>query len=101
MGLFKKIKNIFKKDKYSTIPNEPLQEGHELILEEQLLEENQTVEVDFDKELVKEYEENYIMEEEGIGAEDEEPYDKQTHFNKDKFEDMINPEEVTILDEES
>lgn len=59
----------------------------------------QTIEVDYDEALVKEYEENYIMEEEGIGADEAEPYDIQTHVNKDKFEDMVNSLEVDILNE--
>lgn len=60
----------------------------------------QVIETDYDEALVKEYEENYIMEEEGIGVEeDTEPYGIQTHVNKDKFEDMINPLEVELLNE--
>lgn len=64
--------------------------------------EDQVIETDYDENLVKEYEDNYIMEEEGIGVEeDTEPYDLQSEVNTDTFEDMINPEEVEILDEDS
>ena len=44
--------------------------------ENNVLQEGQVVEVDYDKDLVNEYQRNYIMEEEGIGADqDAEPYD--------------------------
>ncbi len=61
-------------------------------------EEKQIIEVDYDKDLVEDYKQNYIMEEEGIGALDEEPYDVQTNFNEVPFEEMNDPNE-TILEE--
>ena len=65
--------------------------------EEIELKEGQVVEVPFDKDLVKEYQDNYIMEEEGVGAdEDGEVYGTQTTVNTDKLEDLIS--EDTIID---
>lgn len=64
--------------------------------EEIELKEGQVVEVPFDKDLVKEYQDNYIMEEEGVGAdEDGEVYGTQTTVNTDKLEDLIS-EDTTI-----
>lgn len=61
--------------------------------------EEQIIEVEYNKELVEEYKKNYIMEEEGIGAEeDTEPYDMQTNFNEVPFEEMIEEGEVIIDD---
>jgi len=62
------------------------------------MEREQIIEVEYDKDLVEEYKRNYIMEEEGIGALDEEPYDKQTLVNEVPFEDMIEDGEVVIDD---
>ena len=60
--------------------------------------EDQVIDVDYDEDLVREYKDNYIIEEEGIGAEeDTEPYDLQTKVNTDTFEDMINLEEVEMF----
>lgn len=61
-------------------------------------EEKQVIEVDYDKDLVEDYKQNYIMEEEGIGALDEEPYDAQDNFSEVPFEEMNDPNEV-ILEE--
>ena len=56
----------------------------------------QIIEVEFNKDLVAEYKDNYIMEEEGIGAvTDAEPYDPQTNINEVPFDDMLE-EEITI-----
>ena len=64
--------------------------------EEIELKEGQVVEVPFDKDLVKEYQDNYIMEEEGVGAdEDGEVYGTQTTVNTDTLEDLIS-EDTTI-----
>ena len=60
--------------------------------------EKQIIEVDYDKDLVEKYKENYIMEEEGIGADEAEPFDTQTKVNEVPFEEMIEEGEV-ILEE--
>lgn len=64
------------------------------------MEENkQVIEVDYDKELVEKYKKNYIMEEDGTGAElDVEPFDIQNNFNEVPFEEMIEDGEVVIDD---
>lgn len=55
------------------------------------MEENkQIIEVDYDKELVEEYKKNYIMEEDGIGADEVgEVYDTQTTVNTDTIEELL------------
>ena len=58
--------------------------------------EEQIIEVDYDKDLVEKYKENYIMEEEGIGADEAEPFDIQTNVNEVPFEEMIEDGEVII-----
>ena len=58
--------------------------------------EDQIIEVDYDKDLVEKYKENYIMEEEGIGADEAEPFDLQTTVNEDSFEEMNEEGEVII-----
>ena len=68
-------------------------------MEENILQEGQIVEVDYDKDLVKEYQNNYIMEEEGIGADpylESEPYGTQTIINEVPFEEMNEESEVII-----
>ena len=60
--------------------------------------EKQIIEVEYDKDLVKKYKENYIMEEEGIGADETEPFDTQTKINEVPFEEM-NEEGEVILEE--
>ena len=60
--------------------------------------EKQIIEVEYDKDLVEKYKENYIMEEEGIGADESEPFDLQTTVNEDSFEEM-NEEGEVILEE--
>ena len=61
--------------------------------------EEQIIEVEYNKELVEEYKENYIMEEEGIGAEDDiQPYDPQDTFNEVPLSEMIEEGEVVIHD---
>ena len=62
-----------------------------------ILQEGQIVEVDYNKDLVEEYQRNYIMEEEGIGADpDAEPYDTQTKRNEIPLEDMFDEGEVVV-----
>ena len=62
-----------------------------------VLHEGQVVEIDYNKDLVEEYKRNYIMEEEGIGADpDAEPYDTQTKLNEVPFEDMFDEGEVVV-----
>ena len=62
-----------------------------------VLQEEQIVEVDYNKDLVEEYQRNYIMEEEGIGADpDAEPYDTQTKLNEVPLEDMFDEGEVVV-----
>lgn len=52
--------------------------------------EEQIIQVEFDEELVKEYGDNYIMEEEGIGAEEVGPiYGEQNSFNEDSINDLL------------
>lgn len=60
--------------------------------------EEQIIEVEYDKDLVEKYKENYIMEEEGIGADEAEPFDTQTTVNENSFEEM-NEEGEVILEE--
>ena len=52
--------------------------------------EEQIIQVEFDEELVKEYSDNYIIEEEGIGAEEVGPiYGEQSSFNEDSIDDLL------------
>ena len=61
------------------------------------MENKQIIDVEYDKELVEKYKANYIMEEEGIGADLEaEPFDTQTKINDIPFTDMIEDGEVII-----
>lgn len=65
--------------------------------ENNVLQEGQVVETDYNKDLVDEYQRNYIMEEEGIGADpDAEPYDTQTKLNEVPLEDMFDEGEVVV-----
>ena len=65
--------------------------------ENNVLQEGQVVETDYNKDLVEEYKRNYIMEEEGIGADpDAEPYDTQTKLNEIPLEDMFDEGEVIV-----
>ena len=58
--------------------------------------EKQIIEVDYDKDIVEKYKENYIMEEEGIGADETEPFDTQTNVNEIPFEEMNEEGEVIL-----
>lgn len=61
------------------------------------MEEEQIIEVEYDKDLVEEYKRNYIMEEEGIGADpDTKPYDTQTKLNETPLEEMFDQGEVIV-----
>ena len=65
--------------------------------ENNVLQEGQVVETDYNKDLVDEYQRNYIMEEEGIGADpDAEPYDTQTKLNEIPLEEMFDEGEVVV-----
>ena len=65
--------------------------------ENNVLHEGQVVEIDYNKDLVEEYKRNYIMEEEGIGADpDAEPYDTQTKLNEVPLEDMSDEGQVVV-----
>ena len=65
--------------------------------ENNVLQEGQVVEIGYNKDLVEEYKRNYIMEEEGIGADpDAEPYDTQTKLNEVPLEDMFDEGEVVV-----
>lgn len=65
--------------------------------ENNVQQEGQVIEVDYNKDLVEEYQRNYIMEEEGIGADpDAEPYDTQTKLNEVPLEDMFDKGEVVV-----
>lgn len=60
-------------------------------------EEKQVIKVEYDKDLVEEYKNNYIMEEDGIGADpDITPYGEQTTFNTDSKEDLFDPEDSIV-----
>lgn len=59
---------------------------------------NQKIEVEYNSDLVENYKKNYIMEEEGIGADEAEPYDVQTTFNTDSLEEML--DESTVVEYE-
>lgn len=60
-------------------------------------QEKQVIEVEYDKKIVEDYKRNYIMEEEGIGADpDAEPYDTQTKFNTDSKEELFDPEDSVV-----
>lgn len=62
-------------------------------------EKKQVIEVEYDKELVEKYKNNYIMEEEGTGADpDAEPFDAQDKLNEVPFDEMIEDGEVIIDD---
>lgn len=57
----------------------------------------QVVEVEYNKDLVEEYKKNYIMEEEGIGADPNcEPYGTQTNLNEVPLTEMFDEGEVQI-----
>lgn len=59
----------------------------------------QIIEVKYDKELVKEYKDQYIMEQEGIGNElNSDPYDTQSKLNEVPFNEMIEEGEVVVDD---
>lgn len=62
------------------------------------MEENeQVIEVEYDKELVEKYKNNYIMEEDGIGAEPNiKPYDEQTTFNTDSKDELFDPDDSIV-----
>lgn len=63
------------------------------------MNDEQVVQVDYDEELVKEYSNNYIMEEEGIGSDELGPvYDEQTVYNTDSLDELLG-EGAEILDE--
>lgn len=65
--------------------------------ENNVLQEGQIVEIDYNKDLVEDYKRNYIMEEEGIGADpDAEPYDTQTKLNEIPLEEMFDEGEVVV-----
>lgn len=59
----------------------------------------QVIEVDYDKDLVEEFKANYIMEEEGIGANEEVPYGEQTTFETEEDFDDIYGEGCEIENE--
>ena len=61
----------------------------EVVKELPVEETEQVIEVEYDKDLTEDYKKNYIMEEEGIGADEAEPYDIQTTFNTDSLEEML------------
>lgn len=58
----------------------------------------QVIEVEYDENLVEEFKNNYIMEEEGIGAEQGEPYGTQDTFNTDSIDELLG-EGAEVLDE--
>ena len=58
--------------------------------------EKQIIEVEYDKDLVEKYKENYIMEEEGTGDIESEPFDLQNTVNEDSFEEMNEEGEVIL-----
>lgn len=57
----------------------------------------QTIEVEYNKDLVEKYKKEYIMEEEGTGSfENIEPSDTQTNVNEVPFEEMNEEGEVIV-----
>ena len=65
--------------------------------ENNVLQEGQVVVINYNKDLFEDYKRNYIMEEEGIGADpDAEPYDIQTKLNEVPLEDMFDEGEVVV-----
>lgn len=61
------------------------------------IQEEQIIEVDYNKDLVEKYKNEYIMEEKGIGADpDAEPSDTQTNLNEVPLENMFEEGEVVI-----
>lgn len=62
------------------------------------MEENkQVIEVEYDESKVEEYKNNYIMEEEGVGADpDVMPYDEQTTVNTDSKDELFDPEDSEV-----
>lgn len=68
------------------------------------MEENkQVIEVEYDESLVEDYKKNYIMEEEGVGADEVgEVYDVQTTFNTDTIDELLGEgaeiDEITKID---
>lgn len=57
----------------------------------------QTIEVEYNKDLVEKYKKEYIMEDEGTGSfENVEPSDTQTNINEVPFEEMNEEGEVII-----
>ena len=56
----------------------------------------QIIEVEYDKDLVEKYKENYIMEEEGTGDIESEPFDTQRNVNEISCEEMNEEGEVII-----
>lgn len=63
------------------------------------VKDKQVIEVEYDKKLVSEYKKNYIMEEDGIGNDEAEPYDIQTVFNEDTPEEMVSEDTVIEYEE--
>ena len=63
------------------------------------LQNEQIIEVNFDKDLVDRYKREYIIQEEGRGTDPEaEPYDTQEKLNEVPLEEMIEEGEVIIDD---
>ena len=58
--------------------------------------EKQIIEVEYDKDLVEKYKENYIMEEEGTGDIESEPLDLQNTVKEDYYKE-INEEGEDII----
>ena len=59
--------------------------------------DKQIIEVEYDEALVEEFKNNYIMEEEGTGAEEVgEVYGTQTTMNEVPFDEMIEEGEVIV-----
>lgn len=57
---------------------------------ENVSETEQLIEVEYDKNLVEEYKNNYIQDVEGMGAgEDAEPYGMQDNFNTDTVNELL------------
>ena len=64
-----------------------------------MTEEKQIIEVEYNEKLVEEFRNNYIMEEEGIGADEiGEVYGTQTEVNEVPITEMIEDGEVVIDD---
>lgn len=85
--------------KRNAVPKSVEQVKRKNNMEVSIMEEKQIIEVEYDSELVNKYKNEYIMEEEGTGADpDAEPSDTQSTFNEETLEEMNEAGEVVFDD---